>query len=257
MTLAKRRKAGSWVRCTVLVSLVGTAAPALAGDKAPGPLCAGVWYQSVACECPAGSRCQGCPCASCTPGAACACVAALREGAGIIEGTVTHPTLGRLPLLVYVENDGGRTYQPPARAVELDQQKLTFLPRLLPVVRGTTVTFKNSDPMEHNVFSPDFEKYDLGRWGQGDVRTYTFDKQAGVYTQLCNLHPEMIAYIVVLDNPYFAVVSEPSGRFVIRNVPAGVHNLKVWGERLKPPQLAKVLKVEVKPGQIVTAAVQP
>ena len=90
--------------------------------------------------------------------------------------------------------------------------------------------FLNSDPTQHNVFSPDNEKYNLGTWPQGQTKDYTFGKCAKapcVYTQLCRIHPEMEAFIVVLQNPYFGVTDQ-SGKYEIANVPAGRYVLAAW-----------------------------
>jgi hypothetical protein len=85
------------------------------------------------------------------------------------------------------------------------------------------------------VFSPQ-GKYNLGTWAQGKTRSYTYDKP-GVYTQLCRVHPEMAAFVVVFDTPYFATTDE-EGRFEITDVPAGTYTLVAWSERLKQAEQA-------------------
>ena len=130
--------------------------------------------------------------------------------------------------VVYLERVDG-DHAPPAKPVVMDQQNQVFLPFVLPIVVGTTVDFLNNDNTIHNVFSPDGEKYDLGNWAKGETRKYTFKKQ-GVYTQLCKLHPAMLAYVVVLQNPYFTVV-DAKGAFEIKNVPPGDYKIAVWNKR--------------------------
>jgi plastocyanin len=137
-------------------------------------------------------------------------------------------------VVVYIQQAPG-TFPPPAKAVEMDQQKMQFIPHVLPVVAGTTVKFQNSDPTPHNVFSPDNEKYNLGTWPQGQSKDYAFTKCAKppcVYTQLCRVHPEMEGYVVVMQNPYFAV-SDKAGHYEIANVPPGSYTLAVWHTRGK------------------------
>jgi len=81
---------------------------------------------------------------------------------------------------------------------------------------GSTVRFLNNDNEPHNVYSPE-GRYNLGTWPTGETRDYTF-KKPGIYTQLCNIHPDMLAYVVVVDTPHFAV-TDATGAFLIRNVP--------------------------------------
>jgi hypothetical protein len=78
------------------------------------------------------------------------------------------------------------------------------------------------------VYSPE-GRYNLGTWPTGDTKDYTF-KKPGIYSQLCNIHPDMLAYVVVVDTPYFAV-TDATGAFLIRNVPAGKYKLVVWHEK--------------------------
>jgi hypothetical protein len=49
---------------------------------------------------------------------------------------------------------------------------------------------------------------------------------------MCNVHAEMSAYVVVVDNPYFGVTAK-NGSFTINNVPPGTYKLKTWHEKLK------------------------
>src|SRR6266542_5976085 len=117
-----------------------------------------------------------------------------------------------------------------ATTANMDQKQMQFIPHVLPVLIGTTVKFLNSDPTPHNVFSGDYEKFNLGTWPQGQTKDHAFDKCAKfpcVYTQLCRVHAEMEGFIVVLQNPFFAVTS-PDGHYNIANVPPGNYTLAVW-----------------------------
>lgn len=167
--------------------------------------------------------------------------------AATLQGTVSHAK-GNAALVVYVAAAQG-TFAPPKTAPTMDQKGMRFVPHVLPIVVGTTVKFLNSDPVGHNVFSPDEEGYNLGTWTQGTTRSYTF-KRAGVYTQLCSIHPEMEGYIVVLQNPYYAVTG-PDGGFKIE-LPPGHYELKVWGEHLKSKDTKKTFPVDVAAGGATT-----
>lgn len=149
---------------------------------------------------------------------------------GTVAGEVTAPSAKlRAGVVVYLEKVPG-PFRPSAEPAVIDQAGMKFTPRVLAVLRGSTVAFRNSDPVRHNVFTPDGDKYNLGTWAMGESKTHVFSK-SGVYRQLCNVHPEMEAFIIVLDNPFFAVTDE-QGRFKLQGVPAGSYTLKTWSEKL-------------------------
>jgi len=163
---------------------------------------------------------------------------------GTVTGTVKIRGAAQ-PAVVYVETAPGN-FPPPAAHARLDQQKMAFLPYMLPVLVGTTVDFLNHDAVTHNVFSPDGESYNLGSWAKGDTRSYTF-KKAGVYTQLCSIHPEMEGFVVVLQNSYYAT-TDKAGNFKIANVPDGHYVLRVFSKKLKKPEKDKKFPVDVAGG---------
>lgn len=149
---------------------------------------------------------------------------------GSVAGTVAAKGLRTNADIVVSLEAPGLKVVPPPKPIEMDQKGMLFIPHVLPVVRGTTVRFLNSDPLPHNVFSPE-AKYNLGTWPQGETKDQKFDKP-GAYTQLCRVHPEMESFVVVLDTPYFATTGK-TGAFEIENVPPGSYTLVAWSEKLK------------------------
>ena len=94
--------------------------------------------------------------------------------------------------MVVLHRDRAGEQKPPDDPVEIDQKKLIFVPHVQPIVKGTKVMFENGDPLLHNVFwnASDDGSYpakNLGTWGQGDTKTYTFDKLG--YVGLALQHP--------------------------------------------------------------------
>lgn len=160
--------------------------------------------------------------------------AALTAAPGTITGTVkVTGATSSADAVVYVQSATG-TFPAP-KAATIDQSKMQFVPHVQPVLAGTTVKFLNDDPTPHNVFSPDNEKFNLGTWPQGQTKDYAFTKCAKfpcVYTLLCRVHPEMEGYVVVLQNPYFAV-SGKDGHYTIEGVPPGSYTLAVWHQKAK------------------------
>ncbi len=151
---------------------------------------------------------------------------------GTVTGTVTAPLPKfKKDCVVYIENAPGNW--PPTAGAQINQKGLVFIPHVLPVVANTAVEFLNHDNVLHNVFSPDkiAEKFNLGTWPPGEVKTYTF-QQLGAATLLCNVHAEMEGYVVILQNPFFAVTNE-NGSYTIKDVPSGSYNLLVWNKKYK------------------------
>ena len=112
-----------------------------------------------------------------------------------------------------------------------DQKGMTFLPRVLNIAAGDTVTFVNSDALDHNVLSRNVEPYDLGIVKKGESREHTF-KKPGIYVQQCSVHPEMLAYIFVHQSVYSAVVAR-NGTWKIGGVPPGRWTVAVWNPNLQ------------------------
>ncbi len=152
--------------------------------------------------------------------------------AGTITGKVTIPHARTLAdVLVYVDAAPG-TFAPPKNHALMDQRNLAFVPHVLPVVAGTTVDFLNSDQVLHNVFTPDkcANKFNLGTWPKGEKRSVKFDNPGCSPVLLCNVHPEMEGFVVVLQNPY-AGVTDKAGVYSIADVPEGKYTVKVWNRK--------------------------
>ena len=135
-------------------------------------------------------------------------------------------------VIVYVT---GFTGAPPRRApATLDQRGEQFAPRLLPVVAGQEVAFPNRDRIYHNVFSVSpVKSFDLGQYKSSDPPRRERFERAGLVPVYCNIHPHMIAYVIVLENAAYAL-AEPNGRFAIRGVPPGRHVLHAWTPGAEP-----------------------
>ena len=156
------------------------------------------------------------------------------ENGGAITGTVKCKRV-RYPenVVVYIEKIGDNKFPAPEEHGVVDQFNLTFVPHVIAVQIGTTIDFPNSDSVRHNVLSPPDcpIQFNLGTYDVGVVKHVTFDKP-GEIPLLCNVHAEMSAFVLVLENPYFSL-TEKDGVFKIENVPAGTYKLSAWHERLR------------------------
>lgn len=119
----------------------------------------------------------------------------------------------------------------PVATREIVQDHETFVPRVVAVTRGSTVTFPNADPIFHNVFSLSrAAAFDLGRYPRGQARSREL-KTAGLIKVFCHIHSQMSAAIMVFDHPYFTT-PEDDGAFELRGVPEGRYTVVGWHERV-------------------------
>jgi len=154
--------------------------------------------------------------------------------AGTIEGTVTVRGLRVVNAVVYIDEIPGKTFPAPQKHAVVDQLGLLFIPHFQGILKGTTVDFLNSDDVEHNVFWPDIsgdksKGLNLGTWKKGGVRSFKFDV-TGVVPLLCNIHPEMAAFLVVSPTPYYASTDVKTGKYRIEDVPDGSYTVSAWAE---------------------------
>jgi plastocyanin len=158
---------------------------------------------------------------------------ALASSAGTISGQVSG-VAG--PSVVYVDTISSKTFPAPTQHPVIDQKGLVFQPHVTAVQTGTTVDFLNSDSVAHNVFWTSVGgnkklNHNLGTWPKGERKSFKFDTP-GVVPILCNVHPEMSAYLVVVPTPYFAT-SDQAGNYKIENVPDGSYTVIAWHEGAK------------------------
>jgi plastocyanin len=138
--------------------------------------------------------------------------------------------------VVYVDNSAGKTFPASTQHPVVDQRGLMFQPHITVVQIGSTVDFLNSDSVAHNVFWTSIGGnkklgHNLGTWPKGERKSFKFDTP-GAVPVLCNVHPEMSAYIVVVPTPYFAT-SDAAGSYKIENVPDGSYTVTAWHEGAK------------------------
>jgi plastocyanin len=130
-----------------------------------------------------------------------------------------------------------------AKRTEMDQQETKLIPHVLPILVGTTVDFPNHDKNWHNIYSDSEAKtFDLGLFPPGESRSVTFDKP-GVVRILCNVHPNMEAFIVVKNHPYFSAADQ-RGNYRVNSVPLGQFRLVVWHPELGTQEVSVELARE-------------
>jgi plastocyanin len=171
----------------------------------------------------------------------------LNAFAGKIKGTVEVQGL-RTPdnVVVYLTKVPQKDVDLSKTKFAMDQRNLEFVPHVLPVPVGASIEFPNNDQVNHNVFSMSRTKtFNLGSYKPGESKTVVFDK-TGIVELRCDVHAEMAAYILVMENPYFAV-TDKNGHFQIPDesylkkaglegvaeLAPGKYAIKTWHEKLK------------------------
>jgi plastocyanin len=162
--------------------------------------------------------------------------AAVELGADLYDDPLAYE---RAQVVVYLEDE-----LPPAPvSAVLEQKNRRFVPEILVVPVGSTVSFPNRDLIFHNVFSLSKAKsFDLGTYPKDQTRTSTFSKPGVVYVNChlhpnmyvnCHLHPNMGAVIVVTPNKWATRV-DSSGTFHLSNIPGGEHTVVAWHKSAGP-----------------------
>ena len=170
---------------------------------------------------------------------------------GTVKGRITIAGKPTQDVVVSIEGVDPKQVKADLANVKLkkavmDQRGMKFIPTALPVVAGTTVEFPNNDNTFHNVYSKGGAKdFDLGLYPSGQTRSTMFEKR-GVARILCNAHPNMEAFIVIKEHPYFSG-ADNRGNYQIGNVPLGKARLEVWhptlGTRTVPVNVSRAGEV--------------
>jgi plastocyanin len=182
-------------------------------------------------------------CAGIVAGAVLAGAAAPAPDApGAIAGKVSGPDSGR-PWVVYVEKVAAAAVSPAAKRVEIVQKDRKFMPGAVVVRVGAAVDFPNRDKFYHNVFSPTpGSEFDLGLYRDGASKSAVF-KKAGEVDVYCNIHPEMVAKVLVVEHDFFVEVGADA-TYRIAGLPPGSYTTIAWSPTLEPERRT----VDVKPG---------
>lgn len=143
-------------------------------------------------------------------------------------------------VVVFVEGADADSNPAAVEAAVMDQVDKQFLPHILVVRKGTPVTFPNSDPVAHHVYSfsrPNAFTLPLYKGNPHDPITFEHD---GVVTLGCNIHDNMLGYIVVVDSDAFGLTDE-SGSVTLVSGGAGEGlRVRIWSPRIRDEETALV-----------------
>jgi plastocyanin len=138
--------------------------------------------------------------------------------------------------------------QNKAPIVDIEQKGKQFNPLVTVVQTGASINFPNHDRVRHHVysFSP-AKKFELKLYSGVPTNPVIFD-QAGTVVLGCNIHDNMLAFVYIVNTPYFAQ-TDASGIATLTNTPDGAYQLKVWHYALQKENIPVEQAVDVKPNQ--------
>jgi plastocyanin len=131
-----------------------------------------------------------------------------------------------------------------ARAV-IDQLHKTFVPRVSVIRTGTVVALPNSDSIRHEVYSHSPpHPFQVKLYASSHTEEVTFEKP-GLLVLGCNIHDSMVAFVAVVDSPYFAKILA-SGQTDVQ-MPPGRYRVRVWHPELRTAAAARQITVTAAP----------
>jgi len=135
--------------------------------------------------------------------------------------------------VVYLDSAAARQASKPSAGVAIVQKDKRFIPEVSVVQASTAVSFPNEDTVRHHVYSFSPAKtFDLKLYAGTPAAPVQFDKP-GVAVLGCNIHDNMVAWVVVLQTPYHARTGA-DGTARLEGVPAGSYRLRGWHAALPP-----------------------
>jgi plastocyanin len=150
--------------------------------------------------------------------------------AGAASVTVTVSDSAGKPLadtVIVVDPEPGVAFPKPLKAGRIDQRGLAFHPLVSVIQTGSELSFPNYDKVKHHIysFSP-AKKFDQKLYSGVAAAPQIFDK-AGTVVLGCNIHDRMVAYVKVVDSPYFAK-TDAAGTARIELPAAGKYTVSAW-----------------------------
>jgi len=141
---------------------------------------------------------------------------------------------------VYVTQTGATIASAPGSAI-MDQRDTRFEPHMLVIQKGTTVEFPNSDVVAHHVYS--FSKLNdfVLPLYKGDPHEPVLFEHDGIVTLGCNIHDQMLGYIVVVDTDIFGVTDDAGTLSVVIDDTRGAATVSIWSPRIRDKELIQVV----------------
>jgi len=153
-------------------------------------------------------------------------------------------------VVVAVPVDGNLRAPAKSREDTVDQVDKQFVPKVMAIAVGTSVSFPNNDNVRHHVysFSP-ARRFELPLYAGVPAQPILFDKP-GVVVLGCNIHDWMVGYIYVSESPYFAKTGA-NGKARLADLPARAYVMRVWHPQSESPEEATRKPVEASGARVI------
>lgn len=164
--------------------------------------------------------------------------AAVSAAAATVTVQVLDVTGAPVPnAVVYAEPAGGQMVPKSLKQAEVEQKDVKFFPLVSVVQVGTPILFPNHDKVRHHVYSFSPAKtFELKLYSGVPTNPILFDK-VGTVVLGCNIHDQMVAYVQVVNTPFFGK-TDMAGRVKLDGLVNGKYVLKAWYFKMAPNEAA-------------------
>jgi len=148
--------------------------------------------------------------------------------------------------VVYADPEADIPPAPQANESAINQIDKMFKPFVSVVRVGTRIKFPNNDNIQHHVYSfSRANKFELPLYAGQVASPVIFDKEGAVVLG-CNIHDWMMAHVLVVKTPYFAVTDQ-NGQALLNDLPDGDYQVRVWhpGMRKKPKIKPQMINISI------------
>ena len=156
------------------------------------------------------------------------CCLSVPAGAASVQVKVQDSAGRAVPdAVVYLESREAKAASKAAKGAEIAQVNKEFTPKVTVLTVGTSVQFPNRDTVRHHVYSFSPTKtFELKLYAGKDASPVQFDRP-GIAVLGCNIHDNMVAWVVVVETPYYGHAAS-GGSITLDNVPPGTYRLRTW-----------------------------
>lgn len=155
------------------------------------------------------------------------CASGFAAGASLAIHIETRDGKPLAGAVVTLDSETSRLPAPAPQSVVVDQIDLSFVPDIVVIPVGSNISFPNTDAVSHQVYSfSSAHRFQLPLYRGKPYPPVTFD-QPGLVTLGCNIHDNMLAYVVVTAAPFFGR-TDKKGEMLVPTLPAGTYRLRLW-----------------------------